>query len=272
MSHQVEKSVWSVLAASAIGVVLGSFANVPIHRWPEGGTVSEPKRSACPVCGTPIRIRDNVPVVSWLLLRGRCRDCGAAISTRYLVVEVVTATLFGSLAWVWGLDPLLPALLVLAWSLVVATAIDLEHRIIPNRLTLRLPFLLVPLLILAAYLQDDWSSLLRAGIAGVGVPGAMLALSEVFRRVRGQVGMGLGDIKLAISLGLVLGYLGGLQLVAFAYATIIAAVLVAGVLLLTGRAGLASRIPFGPYLATGTLVVLLTPEGSAEVVRRVLGL
>ncbi|MFP4148940.1 MAG: prepilin peptidase, partial [Nitriliruptoraceae bacterium] len=177
-----------------------------------------------------------------------------------------------ALAWVWGLDPLLPAVLVLAWSLVVATAIDLEHRIIPDRLTLRLPLVLLPLVVLAAAAEANWSGLVRGVLWAVGLPAIMWGLSELFYRLRGQPGIGMGDTKLAISLGLVLGYLGGLQLVAFAYATITAAVVVAVVLLLTGRARLASRIPFGPYLAIGSIVVLLWPQSSAAVVRRVLGL
>ena len=264
----------AVLSVSAVlvGLILGSFANVPIHRWPAGGTVTAPKRSACPGCGTPIAAWDNIPVLSWLLLRGRCRHCQAAISPRYLVVEVVTGALFGLVAWRWGLDPLLPALLVLTWSLVVATAIDLEHRIIPNRLTLRLPLVLLPLVAVAAALDSDWGALLRGVIAAIAMPAVMLALSEAFRLLRGQVGIGMGDVKLAISLGLVLGYLGGLELVAFAYATIIAAVLIAVLLLVTGRAKLASRIPFGPYLAVGTLVVILARAEAVGVVRSVLGL
>jgi leader peptidase (prepilin peptidase)/N-methyltransferase len=261
-----------VVSASLLGLVLGSFANVPIHRWPAGGTVSEPKRSSCPACGTQIRAVDNIPVVSWLLLRGRCRDCQAPISPRYLVVEVVTGTLFGLVAWVWGLDPLLPALLVLTWSLVVATAIDLEHRIIPNRLTLRLPFVLLPLVVLAAAIDGAWADLVRGLIWAIALPGSMFALSELFRLLRGQVGIGMGDIKLAISLGLVLGYLGGLELVVFAYATVLSAVLIAVGLLLAGKAKLASRIPFGPYLAVGTMVVVLLQEPAVSLVRGVLGL
>lgn len=261
-----------VVSAVLFGLVLGSFANVPIHRWPAGGTVTEPKRSTCPGCGTTIAARDNVPVVSWVLLRGRCRHCQAPISPRYLVVEVITGVLFGLVAWRWGLDPLLPALLVLTWSLVVATAIDLEHRIIPNRLTLRLPLVLLPLVAVAAAVDGNWGALVRGLLAAVAIPAAMLALSEAFRLLRGQVGIGMGDIKLAISLGLVLGYLGGLELVAFAYATIISAVLIAVGLLLTGRAKLASRIPFGPYLAVGTMVVVLAREEAVGLVRSVLGL
>ena len=260
------------LGTGLVGLVLGSFANVPIARWPSGGTVTQPARSACPVCEQPIRPRDNVPVLSWILLRGQCRDCGTPIPVRYLAVEVVTGVLFGAVAWVWGLDPLLPALLVLTLSLVVATAIDLEHRIIPNRLTFRLPVILLPLLVFAAAVDGAWPDLLRGVIAGVAVPGVMLALSELFRLLRGQAGIGMGDIKLAISLGLVIGYLGGLELVVFAYATIISAVIIAVVLLLAGKAKLASRIPFGPYLAVGAMVVILARDAGTDLVRSVLGL
>jgi leader peptidase (prepilin peptidase) / N-methyltransferase len=257
--------------ASLIGLLVGSFANVPIHRWPRGGTVTEPKRSACPGCGEPIRASDNIPVVSWLRLRGRCRSCGTSIPVRYLLVEVATGVLFAVTAIVWGLDPLLPALLVLVWSLVVASVIDLEFRIIPNRLTLRLPLVLVPLLAFAAALGGDWSAFRRGLIAGVAVPGAMFALSEGFRALRGQAGIGMGDVKLAISIGLVVGYLGGLHLVVFAYGSIISAVVIALGLLLAGRAKLATRIPFGPYLAIGSLLAVLAGGPLTSALRSYLG-
>jgi leader peptidase (prepilin peptidase) / N-methyltransferase len=212
-----------------------------------------------------------VPVLAWVLLRGRCRDCGATISPRYLVVEVVTGLLFGAAAWVWGLVWLLPALLVLTWSLVVATAIDLEHRIIPNRLTYRLPFVLITLLALAAWMDDTWPDLVRGGVAGFAIPAAVLALSELFRLLRGKSGMGMGDIKLLVSIGLVVGYLGGYELIVFAYGTLLAAILVVVVLLATGRAKLASRIPFGPYLAAGALLAILAGEPLGAWIERYLG-
>jgi leader peptidase (prepilin peptidase) / N-methyltransferase len=108
------------------------------------------------------RRADNIPVVSWLACSGgSVGSCGEPISARYAVVELTTGILFGAVAWVWGLDPLLPALLVFTWSLIVATAIDLEHRIIPNRLTYRLPFVLLPLLVFAAWMDDAWLDLRR---------------------------------------------------------------------------------------------------------------
>ncbi|MEX2503362.1 MAG: prepilin peptidase [Egicoccus sp.] len=261
-----------VTLAVVLGLVIGSFANVPIHRWPRGGTVTSPKRSACPSCEAPIAPRDNVPVVSWLALRGSCRHCGEPIAVRYAIVEASMALIFGLIAWRRGVDPLLPALLVFAWALVVATAIDLEHRIIPNRLTYRLPLVLLPLLVLAAALGGSWDDLRRATIWAIGVPGIMFAVAELFRLLRGKMGMGMGDVKLAISIGLVVGYLGGIHLAVFAYATMATSLVVVVVLLLARRARLASRIPFGPYLAAGALVPVLAPDAGADLVRSLLGL
>jgi leader peptidase (prepilin peptidase) / N-methyltransferase len=263
----------SALLAGLLGAAFGSFANVPIHRWPRQRSVTEPARSACPACGAAIAGRDNVPVLSWLLLRGRCRACQDPISVRYPAVELTTALLFAAVGWVHHDQPvLLAALLVFTWACVVATAIDLEWRIIPNRLTYPLPFVLAALLLVHTVVAGEWSDLRRGVTAGLAIPLGMFLLSELFRFLRGQAGMGMGDVKFAVSLGLVVGYLGGLQLVAFAYATIGSAVVIALVLVLTGRARLASRIPFGPYLATGALVTVLFPVGSADLVRRVLGL
>ena len=261
-----------ILGAGALGLMLGSFANVPIQRWPRGGTVTVPRRSACPGCDAPIAVRDNIPIISWVVLRGRCRRCETPIPGRYLLVEAATGVLFALVATTWGLDPLLPALLVLTWALVVATAIDLEFRIIPNRLTYRLPLALLPLVIGAAWYDGAWIDLRRALITAVALPAAMLLLSEAFRLLRGQPGIGMGDIKLAVSLGLVVGYLGGLEIVVFAYGAILSAVLIAVVLIMVGKARLASRIPFGPYLAIGTTLAILAGDPLTNLVRAWLGL
>ena len=260
-----------IAGAVVLGLLFGSFGNVAIHRWPRGGTIGEPRRSACPSCAMPIRAVDNVPVVSWFVLRGRCRRCSAPISVRYAIVEALTGLLFGLTLWVHGVDPLVPAALVFVWSAVVASVIDLEHRIIPNRLTLRLPFVLVPLLVLPAALDGGWGDLIRALITGVALPGIMFALSETFRLLRGKQGIGMGDVKFAISIGLVVGYLGGWHVVVFAYATIISAMVIVVGLLLARRASLATRIPFGPYLAIGALIALLLGDPAVALVQRVLG-
>ena len=179
--------------------------------------------------------------------------------------------LFGVTLLAYGFDPLVPAALVFVWAAVVASAIDLEHRIIPNRLTLRLPLVLLPLLVFPAALDDAWGDLLRAVIVGVALPAVMFGLSEAFRLLRGKQGIGMGDVKFAISIGLVVGYLGGWHVVVFAYATIISAMLIVVGLLLVRRASLATRIPFGPYLAIGALIALLLGDPAVDLVQRVLG-
>ncbi len=249
--------LFAILVCAVLGLVLGSFGNVAIWRWPRGESVNEPRHSACPRCGHAIRWYDNIPVASWLVLRGRCRDCGEPISIRYPFIEALTGALFGAVAWVHGLTWVLPALLTLTWVLVIASVIDLEHRIIPNRLTYAAAPTLLVLVTVAAAVTGEWGNLSRAAIAGVAIPAAMLALSELFRLVRGQAGIGMGDIKLAVSIGLVVGYLGGWQLVIFFYATAISAVVVAFGLIAAGRAKLATRIPYGPYLALGAMVAIL---------------
>lgn len=248
-----------VAAAGLLGLLVGSFANVAIHRIPAGGSIVTP-RSACPDCGTEIRARDNVPVVSWVVLRARCRECAAPISARYPLIELLVGALWAATAAVHGLTWLLPALLAFVWILVVVAAIDLELRIIPNRISLKAPVVLLPLLALAAWQEDGWADLRRAVIAGIGLPLGMFVLAEGFRLLRGKVGMGMGDVKFALSLGLVLGYLGGLELLIGVYGAIISAVLVAVGLMMAGRARLASRIPFGPYLALGALLAVLAGE------------
>lgn len=263
----------TIVLAGVFGLVLGSFANVPIHRWPRGGDVSRPRRSACPSCGAAIEGRDNVPVVSWVLLRGRCRACGAAIHWRYPVIELVTAVLFAVVAAVEGPSWLLPALLVVTWALVVASAIDLEHRIIPNRLTYRLPFVLLVLLVPPTVLGPGTpSDLVRGVVTAVALPGIVELVSQLYRLLRGRRGFGLGDVKLLVSLGLVVGYLGLFEVVVLVYGAIVSAVVVAVALMLAGRARLASRIPFGPYLALGAMLAVLAGPALRGPALGVLGL
>ena len=179
--------------------------------------------------------------------------------------------LFALTLLVYGLDPLVPAALAFVWSAVVAAVIDLEHRIIPNRLTLRLPAVLLVLLLIPTLVEGKWWPLGRAVIVGLAIPAVMLSLSELFRLVRGKQGIGMGDVKFAISIGLVVGYLGGWHIVVFAYATIISAMVIVVGLLLARRASLATRIPFGPYLAIGALIALLLGDPAVALVQRVLG-
>lgn len=259
--------------AGVFGLLFGSFASVPIHRWPNGGTVTKPQRSACPNCDTQIHNRDNIPVLSWLLLRGRCRACDVAIPVRYPLLELSTALLFAAVTVVHADRPwLLLALLVLTWSFVVATAIDLEHQIIPNRLTYPLYPVLLVLVAIAAWQEDGWADYRRGVIASIAIPVGMFLFSELFRIIRGKQGIGLGDIKYVFSIALVLGYLSGYYLVIFFYAAVISAVVVAFTLMAMGKAKMASRIPYGPYLCFGALVAILAGEPLSRGIRSYLGL
>lgn len=261
-------SAWPLVALCALlGVLAGSFATVAIHRWPRkigrgagGSPLAPPAR--CTLCGERIR------PVQWLLL-GSCRHC---LEPTSWLVQLLVAVVWGLIAFVHGPVGELPALLVVGWAVVVASVIDLEFRIIPNKLTYRLAPIVLGLLFAAAAFDDAWGDLRRAVVAGVALPLGMLLLSESFRLVRGQAGMGMGDVKLAASLGLVLGYIGGWQVVIAIYAAVIAAVAVAFALIVAGRAGLATRLPFGPYLALGTLVAVLAGTPLTAAIRTWLGL
>jgi leader peptidase (prepilin peptidase)/N-methyltransferase len=233
------------IVALPFGLVVGSFMTVAAHRMPRGESVVRPG-SRCPACGTPIRPRDNVPVVSWLLLRGRCRACGAPIPVRYPLLELATAGLVVLAAirfadpWVGGL---VAGLLALMPGLAV---IDIGHRIIPNRLTY--PALGAALVaVAAAWLAGAPVEPLR-GLAGLALYGGVLFVVAVVSR-----GMGMGDVKLAALIGLVLGSIG----LRFVWVAAGAAIVLGGVggivALLLGRSR-KSAIPFGPYLAAGAVV------------------
>jgi leader peptidase (prepilin peptidase)/N-methyltransferase len=233
------------LVALPFGLVVGSFMTVAVHRLPLGESIVAP-RSRCPSCGSPIASRDNVPVLSWLILRGRCRSCGAPISVEYPLVELTTAALVVLAAirhpdlWraglVAGLLAMMPAIAL----------IDLRHRIIPNRLTYP-ALLLFPPLIVIAWLAGGAVDLVD-GLIGLGSFGGALFVVAVVSR-----GMGMGDVKLAALVGLVLGSL-GLRYVGVAAGAAIVLGGLGGVVALAMGRGRKSAIPFGPYLAAGAVV------------------
>ncbi|HKX17003.1 MAG TPA: prepilin peptidase [bacterium] len=226
--------------AFIIGLVFGSFANVLIHRLPRHESIVFPG-SRCPSCGTAIRAWDNIPVVSFLVLRGRCRECGSAISPRYVVVELATGALMAGVAWRFG--PSLAALRygVLAFALLVVFFTDLEHQIIPNAVTY--PGIVVGLALSAAA-GDLRPSLIAGAAAGL----VFLILGVVSRG-----GMGGGDIKLAAMIGAFLGT------PAVIVALFLAVALGGGVGLVLLALRLRSRkdmIPFGPAMAAGALIAV----------------
>ena len=233
--------------AGLLGAVVGSFLNVVAYRLPRGESVSKP-RSRCPGCGKQIRAYDNVPVLSWLLLRGRCRDCGEPISPRYPLVEAGTAVLCALVVVAKGLE--WEALLGIAFVLLLVpiTLIDLEVRLIPNKLTL--PGAIVAVVIVAIFAPDQLPEHLIAAAAAGGF------LFVAFLVYPG--GMGMGDVKLAFVMGLYLGRAVGPAM----FAGLISGALVGAIIIarVGSKVGRKQAIPFGPYLALGGLVGLFAGD------------
>ena len=240
----------TMIAASfaMAGLLLGSFLNVVVHRLPRGGSLVRPA-SHCPGCGTPVRPYDNVPVLSWLVLRGRCRGCAEPISARYPLVEAGTGALWLAVVAVHGDDtPQLVLGLVLVTLLVPMALIDLDHRIIPNTLTA-----LGAVLAIGLGFALDPSGQPERLIAGAAAGTFFLLAALAY-----PGGMGMGDVKLAGVLGL---FLGAAVAPALAVA-LVAGVAVGGVVIarLGAVAGRKTAVPFGPFLALGGLVAVLAGE------------
>lgn len=233
-----------------LGLLVGSFLNVVIHRVPRKESVIRP-RSRCPGCDTQLAERDNVPVVSWLLLRGRCRTCGMRIPVRYPLVELGTAVLFAAVGAHFGAEWALPAFLLLTASLVAVSAVDLELFLVPNRILLATLACGVPLLALAAWQGNGWSD-----VRGMAI-GAVVAylLLQVINLISPR-GMGMGDVKLAGVLGLFLGLIDvGHVLLGLFLGFVLGSI--GGILLIaTGVRTRKQHIPFAPYLAAGALMAV----------------
>lgn len=254
-----------LLAFGILGLLIGSFLTVVVHRVPRRETVST-GRSRCPSCGAQIRAIDNIPVLSWILLRGRCRACGARISPEYPVTEAATAALFVAAAAL--LEPLHIAIAGAAFLAVMLAVglIDARHRIVPNRIVY--PALAVfGVAIAVGDLLDGGVSFLN-GLIGLGaysVPLLVLAFA-----VPG--GMGMGDVKLAALIGLVLGSL-GLSLVAVAAGLgILGGGLGAVAAMAVFRYGRKQQMPFGPFLAAGAAAALLVGPGVVRAYLSLVGL
>jgi len=233
---------------AVLGLVIGSFLNVVVWRVPRGESVIQPP-SACPTCHHPIRRRDNVPVLSWVALRGRCRDCGSTIPVRYPVVEAGTAVLFLLAGLRLGFTPALPAYLYLAAIGVALALIDLETHRLPNSIVLPSYPVLAVLLTAASWAEGDWAALLRACIGG-----AVLWLLYFLMVVVYPAGMGFGDVKLAGVLGAALAWLGWGSLVIGAFTAFLLGGIFAIGLVLAGHATRKTGIPFGPWMLLGCAV------------------
>jgi leader peptidase (prepilin peptidase)/N-methyltransferase len=233
--------------AAPFGLVIGSFLNVVAYRVPRGESLVAPG-SHCPGCNTPIKPWDNVPLLSWVFLRGRCRNCSERISPRYPLVELLTAVLFAAVAIAGGLNTELVVLLPFAAMLIAVADIDLEHRIVPNKILL--PMAVWGVAASAVVRPGELLVLLGAGAAAF----TFLLVAALIH----PAGMGMGDVKLAGVMGLYLGAsIAPALLVAFTTGSVVGVAL----MLRGGEGGRTRGIPFAPFLALGAIVGLLAgPE------------
>ncbi len=243
---------WFVTAcAFAVGAVVGSFLNVLIHRVPRGESIVRPA-SRCPRCGRPIRWYDNVPILSWILLRARCRDCAGPIPVRYPLVELAGG-LVGALAVSrWGPGPAGIEAALFSWITVALALIDLEHQILPDVMTL--PSLAGGLAFsFAGGLATPLESLLGA-VVGAAIPALIIV---VYKRIRGIEGMGWGDVKYLGAIGAVVGVQGMLMVLILGA---VSGALVGLALVAAGRGTARTALPFGTFLGMGVLVWLYGPS------------
>jgi leader peptidase (prepilin peptidase)/N-methyltransferase len=240
-----------VLLCGLLGLAIGSFLNVVIWRVPRKESVVRPP-SHCPQCGTPIRPVDNVPVLSWLLLRGKCRHCGLPIPVRYPLVEASNGVLFASVAIRFGATWELPAYLVLTAALLAISIIDLEHFIVPDRITAPLTVSALALFGLAAIAEGNGWRFGRALLGGVAFFAFLLVLNLLYPR-----GMGMGDVKLSFPLGLYLGWLGWGQVFLGGFLAFLLGAVVGVGLIATKIKTRKDVVPFGPFLAAGAMLTIL---------------
>ncbi len=233
--------------AGLIGLLVGSYLNVVIYRLPRRLSTVRP-RSRCPACGTPIRPFDNIPIFSFLWLRGRCRTCGVRFGWRYPAIEALTGTLFVLSAMRFG--PTLDALVAAAFcaALVALASIDIEHFLLPDRITL--PSIAIGLAV------QPWlhgPGLLSAALGAAAGAGILTLVWAIWYAIRREHGMGFGDVKMLAMIG---AFLGLRSMGVALFVAVLAGALTGLALLAVGRFGFRSKLPFGFFLAVGALVGL----------------
>lgn len=256
----VTTAVWAIIAG-IFGLAVGSFLNVVIYRVPVGESVVSPP-SKCPSCGAPIRNRHNIPVLGWLLLRGRCYDCKAPISPRYPLVEAGTGVVFALLTVrLLDLDQpwAVPAYLYFAAMGIALAMIDLDHKRLPDMIVLPSYLVVAALLTLAALGENNWSALARAGIGGAALFAFYFATAFAY-----PAGMGFGDVKLSGILGGALAYLSWSTLVVGAFGGFLLGALGGVAVMAVGRGGRKSAIPFGPFMILAALLALFVGNSIAD--------
>jgi leader peptidase (prepilin peptidase) / N-methyltransferase len=245
--------------AFVFGVGFGSLATVAVYRVPRGFSVVSPG-PLCPGCEQPIAWYDNVPLVSYLILRARCRNCGGRISPRYPVVEVLTGLAWAAMVWRIGLHPELPAYLAFATALVILSVIDIEHHRLPNKVLGPASIAGAVLFLVAAAVTGRWVNLEHAALGALfyGLPMLLIGLAA-------PSAMGGGDVKFAPYLGFHLGWLGLRLVLAGGLLGLVAGGLGGAAALLIGGKGMKDPIPFGPFMALGAMVAILLGHSILQV-------
>jgi leader peptidase (prepilin peptidase)/N-methyltransferase len=232
------------------GLVVGSFLNVCICRLPQRTSVVFPA-SHCPRCSRTLRWFENIPVASWVALRGRCRTCRTWIGATYPLVELTTGVVFAGAYLIYGWTPLLAVRLLFACAMIVLFVIDLRHRILPNAITI--PGIAAGL-VFGAVLPPGWVAALVGAAVGGGV---LYAIAEAYYRLRGVEGLGMGDVKMLAMIGAFLGP--QLTLVTLVLASLSGSI-VGVTLIVSGRGGMQAALPFGTFLAAGALVAAVSGD------------
>jgi leader peptidase (prepilin peptidase)/N-methyltransferase len=240
----------TVVVLLMFGLAVGSFLNVCIYRLPRRESLNWPG-SHCTACSRALAWYENLPLVSWLALRGRCRTCRAAISPMYPAVEAITGAVFVAGYFIYGWTPLLAVRLMFASAMIVLFAIDLRHHILPNAITL--PGIVIGF-VLSFVLPPGWLASLIGLIAGGGI---LFAIGETYYRVRGIEGLGMGDVKMLAMIGAFLGW--KLMLVTLVLASFAGSLVGIGVML-AGRGGMTFALPFGTFLAVGALAAAVAGD------------
>jgi leader peptidase (prepilin peptidase)/N-methyltransferase len=237
------------------GLAIGSFLNVVIYRVPLNESIVSP-RSRCPSCGAPIKERDNIPVLSWLLLKGRCRSCQSPISPRYIFVELAGGALFAGAAARLGYNWDLPAFLVLLAGLLALACVDLERLVLPKKIVYPTLGLVTGLLILAAVMTGEWHNLLVAAICAASWFVVFFLMNLASPRI-----LGFGDVRLALLLGIGLGWLGWRYVVLGFFSANLIGAIVGLILIGMKKMSRDQPIPYGVFLAFGVaFTIFVGPE------------
>jgi leader peptidase (prepilin peptidase)/N-methyltransferase len=250
-----------LVVCGIFGLVVGSFLNVVVWRVPRHESIVRPA-SHCPECDAELGAIENVPVLSWVALRGRCRHCGTRISIRYPLVELLTAGLWVGMALRFGASWELPAYLALTAGLVALSLIDLDHFLLPNRVLYPTGFLTAGLMVIPAVVYADGNDYLRAVLGGAAAFAVFFVIHVISPR-----GMGFGDVRLSFVLGFALGWLSWGHVYLGLFLGFLLGAVVGSLLIVLKLRTRKDHVPFGPFLAAGAVLAIFAGTQLLDVFR-----